>query len=86
MHVHCSLSMVRAVCPWVGTDWCDGGDVDLHRLYPRAAFHERLRALLLVAKRAAQHQDQQPPADVLWVSLVGRELAAHGQPRTHRLL
>lgn len=76
-HAHCSLQMVRAVCPWVGTDWCDGGTPSLHALYPRAAFDAKLRALLLVAMRIATAHG---PSDTLWVSLVGRTLASLGQP------
>jgi len=57
----------------LGSDWCDGGSAELHRLYPRA-HDEALRALLLVAKRRAGDVDS------LWVSLVGRQLAAQGQP------
>ena len=73
-HAYCSLAMVRAVAPWVGTDWTDGGSMELHRLYPRAAFDARLRALLLVAMRCPGVSDS------LWVCLVGREMAAQGQP------
>ena len=66
--------MVRAVAPWVGTEWADGGSADVHRLYPKSVFDTRMQALLLVAARSPG------AADSLWVSLVGQQLAAEGQP------
>jgi hypothetical protein len=78
-HAHCSLPMVRAVAPWVGThhQW-DGGSASQHRLYPRDGFDAPLRALLLVA--AHVNAGCAAGVDSLWVSLVGQQLAAQGQP------
>lgn len=79
-HAHCSLEQVRAVCPWVGVEWADGGSAEVHRLFPRAVLDAKLRVLLLVAIRRPEASIGVTTADSLWVSLVGRQLAELGQP------